>query len=410
MAKQEKPKFLYYTLSGTIYDSRNNKGLGGVKILPGLCKFTDKYKNVTNEEGKYTVEIEIGNTKLSKSKQSFTSLYFQKKGFISKSYKIFDGGGNVKSDLPIISLPSIKEIEEKAIKDVKEEIDERIDEQLKKFQEPVDAVVVALRKKILKFVSSMQIRVIPLVIKLLVAFGITNIADIKNINLQTCPTPSELKGIIRRRNSIAKQLNQIYSTIAIQTAFAGIMLYISFHLKGLVKTLDNLPIPLSVPPGVGLPYSFVGKLQSVTELVKKLAKENKNISKQVLISLVFLVVVLIIALIYLKSIDKLIKKCYEEDANSGEKLKLTPISSELLELAKNQETEESKSKPVGNYNGFIFSVVNTKEDSTLQRRNAIAKNESGVILLKGEPSFSAEDQILIDELVFYIKSNNLKAY
>jgi len=30
-------------------------------------------------------------------------------------------------------------------------------------------------------------------------------------------------------------------------------------------------------------------------------------------------------------------------------------------------------------------------------------------MLRGEPSFSSDDQILIDELVFYIKQNDLKA-
>ena len=45
----------------------------------------------------------------------------------------------------------------------------------------------------------------------------------------------------------------------------------------------------------------------------------------------------------------------------------------------------------------------------LKRRRAVAKNKQGVIILQGEPSFSSIDQILIDELVFYIQQNNLKA-
>ena len=48
-------------------------------------------------------------------------------------------------------------------------------------------------------------------------------------------------------------------------------------------------------------------------------------------------------------------------------------------------------------------------DSSLKRRRAIATNKQGVVMLKGEFSFSSIDQILIDELVFYIQTNNLKA-
>jgi hypothetical protein len=42
-------------------------------------------------------------------------------------------------------------------------------------------------------------------------------------------------------------------------------------------------------------------------------------------------------------------------------------------------------------------------------RYATATDSSGVVVLKGEPSFSAEPQVLIDELAFYIRNNNLKA-
>ena len=46
---------------------------------------------------------------------------------------------------------------------------------------------------------------------------------------------------------------------------------------------------------------------------------------------------------------------------------------------------------------------------SLPRRFATATNAQGVVILKGEPSFSASEQILINELAFYIRSNNLKA-
>jgi hypothetical protein len=48
-------------------------------------------------------------------------------------------------------------------------------------------------------------------------------------------------------------------------------------------------------------------------------------------------------------------------------------------------------------------------EKPLKRKRAIAKNRSGVNLLQGEWSFSSIDQILIDELTFYIQTNNLKA-
>ena len=54
-------------------------------------------------------------------------------------------------------------------------------------------------------------------------------------------------------------------------------------------------------------------------------------------------------------------------------------------------------------------TLDNKVGKNLTRRQAIAKNQSGIIMLRGEPSFSSNDQILIDELVFYIQQNDLKA-
>jgi hypothetical protein len=50
-----------------------------------------------------------------------------------------------------------------------------------------------------------------------------------------------------------------------------------------------------------------------------------------------------------------------------------------------------------------------KGNTEIKRKRAVAKNQAGITLLKGEWSFSSNDQILIDELIFYIQSNDLKA-
>ena len=60
-------------------------------------------------------------------------------------------------------------------------------------------------------------------------------------------------------------------------------------------------------------------------------------------------------------------------------------------------------------NGFTFGVETEVTDSKIKRRRAIAKSSNGVILLRGEYSFSSIDRILIDELIFYIQQNNLQS-
>ena len=87
------------------------------------------------------------------------------------------------------------------------------------------------------------------------------------------------------------------------------------------------------------------------------------------------------------------------------------VNRELL-LVTNNTTENLETPVVSNLNGFTFDILtdNTNPVGTLKRRFAVAKNKRGVIQLRGESSFSASDQVLIDELIFYIQQNDLKAF
>ena len=118
---------------------------------------------------------------------------------------------------------------------------------------------------------------------------------------------------------------------------------------------------------------------------------------------------LILLRFYLKSALDLLKIADEKMNQCAENLELEEISAELLAI-QNQEIEDGN-PVVTNVNGFDMGVqpVPKTEVGSLIKRQAIAKDSKGVIVLKGEPSFSASDQILIDELAFYITNNNLKA-
>ena len=65
--------------------------------------------------------------------------------------------------------------------------------------------------------------------------------------------------------------------------------------------------------------------------------------------------------------------------------------------------------PISSINGFIMGVESENTPSPIKRRRAIAKNKQDIIMLTGEWSYSSIDQILIDELVFYIQQKDLKA-
>ena len=102
----------------------------------------------------------------------------------------------------------------------------------------------------------------------------------------------------------------------------------------------------------------------------------------------------------LNLLDALVQKCYPNADQERVALELTALT--------NQQSTQT-SPVVTNVNGFEIGVVTEVTNNSLKRRRAIARNKQGVVMLQGEWSFSSIDQILIDELVFYIQQNNLKA-
>ena len=128
----------------------------------------------------------------------------------------------------------------------------------------------------------------------------------------------------------------------------------------------------------------------------------------VLTALILLRALLTQALALLKIADEKTQQCLEE--LGGVEETQIALSAELVALS-NQQAEEDNSPVVSNVNGFTMGVeVDPKyKVGTLDRRRAVAKDSKGIVILRGEPSFSATDQILIDELAFYITTNNLKA-
>ena len=86
------------------------------------------------------------------------------------------------------------------------------------------------------------------------------------------------------------------------------------------------------------------------------------------------------------------------------------LDQELNQLTK--ESAEDGQPSIVEYNGFqIFVEIESEEEAggkSIKRRFAVGKNKSGVTLIKGEKSYSSNDQVLIDELIFTIESQDLK--
>jgi hypothetical protein len=166
-----------------------------------------------------------------------------------------------------------------------------------------------------------------------------------------------------------------------------------------IVILRQLPTPTAIG-GVGVPVSFINGIRDTLKFLDKLVKRLLQVNSVTLAILLLLRETLTLVLSLLTFLDLLTQFCYPEAAQSQ-------ISTELTALTQQQTQQEAP--VVINVNGFEMGVETEITDKPLKRRRAIARNKQGVVMLKGEFSFSSIDQILIDELVFYIQQNNLKA-
>lgn len=397
--KEYVPEIKEYNISGRLYDKTSNQPISKAKITPVLATGRPVQ---TDDQGQFTITVGIPILPYNEKALVQTQLLATANNFVPSNLEVLTSERAIKTDIKTKSLINIKKASQYAADELRQEIQNNIDKAKDIALSIPDKVVVVRRNAIYKMTNTVLFKLFPLIIGLFVIFGITKISDLKNA---VCPTPDQLQDAIRKRNRFVRQLNQIYKMVAINTALAVLFAYIATQLRGVKINIQTLPFPVSIPPGTGVPYSLISNLEEVKKVLDKFIEDNQKLNKQLLVALVFLVAALIIVLLLLKSLDDLILKCAGD-----QQIVLEDVDQELRDLEK--EAEDNAVPPSNQINGFTIEVQNVDQNAIgdYKRRQAVGKNAQGIILVKGDPSFSAEDTILINELAYYIQSNDLKAF
>lgn len=360
-------------------------------------------KNIkTDENGEYELifgTVSITGLPLLAILKPFT--LYKLEGFAPAKQSLVTLAGEVPQVLPIVPMLNIKEFAKRKKEQAEDEVYKAGIKANKILLDIAELALLTIKSQILKFTATAQNKLLPLAIQLMVIFGITTLEK-DNQEEAVCPDNELLKELIKKRNSIVKQINQMWKVIAANTVIAGVLFYLSLQLQNVKLTLSSLPFPVSVPPGTGVPFSLISKLEKVQQLLDSFSNISKELKKAIIMSLVFLVISLILILAYLRKVDELIEGCAED-------IPMEEINAELLAIQEN--SEQQGNTILANVNGFKLSVIKEEKFKVgdQYRRRAIAKNSQGITIVEGEPSFSAEDQILLDELAFYIVQNDLKA-
>ena len=348
--------------------------------------------STSNNKGEFTTNLTSSIQTTGSS--DINKLLIKSPGYEPLEIIPYKGDGTAKNDLGVIKLnPLNKGLEQDKINAsqlTKAQIDE-----LSKDKKDFNYFA---QERLTNQVNNLKTILIPTVLTLVAGFGITKATDLAGQNKDkilaelkkkiSCPSQGNINDIIdRKKNKLVKQLNNTLKVIDITTKTLGIT-------GGVIQGLE-IALKLQLANPVPVPSNITKIIDTLDKRLSSLKKINVGI----LSILVLLRQILTQALQLLNLLDLLIQSCYPNDNQEQ-------IAIDLTSLTIQQSTEVPI---VTNVNGFEMKVETENTNNSLKRRRATAQNKQGVIMLKGEWSFSSIDQILIDELVFYIQQNNLKS-
>lgn len=369
---------MIYSIKGTVVNEQSQEPIKGaqITITPGNFVSTDT-------EGNFTINGDIPES--GSLSISITAINYQ-----AINPPLYKGDNTLKSNLGVLQLqPIVSSLTQDKIKSTQLNKD-----QIKEISKSKKDLSYYAEEKLSNQVNTLKNTLIPSIMTMVAAFGITKLSDYKSeqlpklLNQSFCPTQAELTNLINRKNKLVKQLDNSLKLIDKTTKALGITQGVIVLLDATFFTAENTPTYINpFPPGLN-------------RFLSKNIDKLKSVNAGILSILVILRQVLAQALQLLNLLDALVQKCYPDAEQER-------VSLELTALTVQQSTQLSP--VVTNVNGFEMGVETENSPNTLKRRRALARNKQGVVMLKGEWSFSSIDQILIDELVFYIQQNNLKA-
>jgi len=417
----------FLTISGSITDTSSGKPIPGAKVRNIFLK-----KTTTDKKGQFVIQHPVVPKILTEldilSLQDLSLIIVPKdlkedeigsdgkktgKVITTKysptTYVPYTANGELKSSVGLIGVKRLNLDLSKEIADYLKFPDNIVQE----YNESYATYDYSIQKETNKIIVKLKGIIIPLLLTLIAIYGISEvkklIQDLKdNKNdaekrlkeIITCPPKKELDIIIAKKNKLVNGINQTYKGIEQVVNGLEIADTILDGINISYQLLKFTPTPTAVL-GVGIPIFVVNLVQDAKQFLANNLGKIRHINKTTLNILRLLETVLGEVLDLLKILDITTQLCYpNEDIKSD-------INEELRALS-NQESN-NQSPIVVNVNGFTMGIEIEKSSNSLKRKRAKATNKQGVIMLRGEYSFSSIDQILIDELVFYIQQNNLKA-
>ena len=214
-----------------------------------------------------------------------------------------------------------------------------------------------------------------------------------------CPTTNELRNIIKLKNNLSKVVRSFSKRLTSLNSFSKkLNIAIKATRVGIV-VIKSIPIPTAIIPpatgGIGIPINILTRYSDALIQLNKLLDglEADKVALDAITSTASSIVPNLLN--RLASLDSLIEECS----------KTSPDTAALVEFSQPKENTGSEGIPNLDYTykGFTLLIIEDPNSPAIApKRFAVAKDVRGVIMLQGESSFSADTQVLLDEIKFRI--------
>jgi hypothetical protein len=242
-----------------------------------------------------------------------------------------------------------------------------------------------------------------------------------------CPPKNELDKILQQKNQLSQAITQIETSLTSLSSTGSTIDSIVTGVKAGVTLIKALPVPSSVPPGVGIPLNVINGFSDTLDTLGILLKEFGGVTSQIAPSLQIITGTLSTVNVKLSTLDGLLAGCLQSETEGMTDLEKEEFFQSLgIDLSSPDntggsnnpnngaegentdvnETLENRLSPNSNnpivYKGFTITLDNDAGNQfSFPSRRAIGTNEEGVKIVTSF-SFSSSTQVLVDAIKFQI--------
>lgn len=232
------------------------------------------------------------------------------------------------------------------------------------------------------------------------------VLDILSKFSSQCPTGPEIQRIITQRNNLLNTINSFERRINALRATANRFNGVISTVRVAIQVIKSIPLPTAIIPpmsgGIGIPINILTKYSDALIRLNKFLDALEADKEGVLGIINSASSTLATLKQRLNAIDLAIQECS----------KTSPDLINILAEAQPKSNTGSEGTPTNNsgtpdprfeYKGYKLEIIEDPNSPKIApKRYAIAKDKRGIIVLRGQPSFSSSTNVLLDEIKFRI--------